>query len=266
MALSPERTSGNLFGPNRDQFGFANDLMARGDYYRAIGEFKRFLYFFPSDSMAAEARLNIAKSLFLARRYDDLIEWRDGMRRSTDNALELDLLEGHSYFRLGRYDVSLPKLAEAGERFENPLNASQACYLAGLSAVRLTKYQLAASLLEQVTEDSPYHSRAESYLGILQSGHTYAVKSPLRAGLLSVIPGLGYAYSEHYQTAIAAFFVDCLLGWAAADAFRDNDTAEGITVSIFALGFYLGSITGSVQTVHRYNKYQYERYQSQFTE
>jgi tetratricopeptide (TPR) repeat protein len=49
--------------PEADQqLGFARALHAEGDYYRAIGEYKRFLYLYPDSPLADEARLAISRS------------------------------------------------------------------------------------------------------------------------------------------------------------------------------------------------------------
>lgn len=51
-----------LCGTESEQLGFANALLAEGDHYRAIGEYKRFLYLYPESPAADEARLAIARA------------------------------------------------------------------------------------------------------------------------------------------------------------------------------------------------------------
>src|ERR671922_1732378 len=50
-------------------FGFAQSLFAAGEYYRAIGEFQRFLFFQPEHPLASEAQLKIGLALFCGERW-----------------------------------------------------------------------------------------------------------------------------------------------------------------------------------------------------
>ena len=51
--------------PRPSLFAFAQSLFTAGEYYRAIGEFQRFLFFQPEHPLAAEAQLTIGLALFL---------------------------------------------------------------------------------------------------------------------------------------------------------------------------------------------------------
>jgi hypothetical protein len=81
-----------------------------------------------------------------------------------------------------------------------------------------------------------------------------------------VIPGLGYAYTGHYGTAVSSVLVNGLLIWAAANAFCDGNGGAGGLFTILGSGFYLGNITGSAQSAVRYNEYHMERFYGQFSE
>jgi hypothetical protein len=124
----------------------------------------------------------------------------------------------------------------------------------------------AVPLFLAVEESSPYWSKASGYAQALESNRPVPRKSPVLGGTLAVVPGLGYAYAEHFGTALAALAVNGLLWWATLDAFDDGHEAAGATYSVLAVGFYLGNIVGAVQSVDRYNAYQAEFYQSQFPE
>jgi hypothetical protein len=80
------------------------------------------------------------------------------------------------------------------------------------------------------------------------------------------MPGLGYAYTGHYGTAVSAALVNGLLIWAAADAFSDANRGAGSFYAMLGLGFYIGNITGSAQSAVRYNEYRMGRFYDQFPE
>jgi TolA-binding protein len=49
---------------NSNQFAFAEDRFNEGDYYRAITEYKRFIFFYPQDKLAEKSTFRIAESYF----------------------------------------------------------------------------------------------------------------------------------------------------------------------------------------------------------
>lgn len=81
-------------------------------------------------------------------------------------------------------------------------------------------------------------------------------KSPRTAALLSVVPGLGYAYAGHKQTALSAFVVNSLLTYATYSSFQSRNYGMGVLTGVFNLSFYIGNIYGSVKSAKRYNQSQ----------
>ena len=250
----------------REQLGFASHLAAEGDYFRAIGEYKRFLYVCPGDTNRADAAYQVGRCYFQAGRYGDVLEWRNTAQLDSRRSTEASLLVGHALFRLTTYYRALAELEPLTRSDSGMQSANQARYLAGLSLVRLDRGPEAVPLFLAVEESSPYWSKARGYAQALESNRPVPRKSPVLGGTLAVVPGLGYAYAEHFGTALAALVVNGLLWWATLDAFDDGHEAAGATYSIFAVGFYLGNIVGTVQSVDRYNAYQAEFYRSQFPE
>ena len=86
------------------------------------------------------------------------------------------------------------------------------------------------------------------------------------AAVLAIVPGLGYAYTEHYGTAVASALINGLLGWATVDAFSDGRSGAGGFYAVLVAGFYVGNITGSAQSAVRYNDYELERFYARFPE
>jgi hypothetical protein len=245
---------------------FAEHLRREGDYYRAIGEYKRLLFECPAESLQRDAAVGIAESYFLAGRYREADDWSRSRPAREVGGIQLPLLAGHSLFRMHDFDGASAALGSIADTCGPGLECSQANYLAAVSLIRLERGQAARPYLLAVDEASPYRDRARRYAAALTEASSYPTKRPVVAGALGVVPGLGYAYCEHYGTAVASLVVNGLLAWATIDAFDDGDDAAGFTFSIFAVGFYLGNIVGSVQSAHRYNAYQSELFQARFQE
>jgi putative component of membrane protein insertase Oxa1/YidC/SpoIIIJ protein YidD len=102
-----------------------------------------------------------------------------------------------------------------------------------------------------------YNQLAETNLGILDQRLPLRHKSPTTAGLLSIVPGAGYAYTGHTQTAISAFLLNGLLGYATYSSIDNGNYGLGILTGIFNLAFYIGNISGAVRSAHRFNDNQW---------
>lgn len=73
------------------------------------------------------------------------------------------------------------------------------------------------------------------------------------AGVLGIIPGAGYLYSGHKETAFSAFITNLAFGYAAKQAFDHGNQALGGLLAYLTLGWYAGSIYGSVKTAQMTN-------------
>ncbi len=63
IVLDPER-----------QFQFAEQYLQRGEYYRAIGEYERFIYLFPLSDKVELARYRIGLSYLRGNQYKEAIQ------------------------------------------------------------------------------------------------------------------------------------------------------------------------------------------------
>jgi len=255
-----------LSGDCRAQISFADALRGEGDYYRAITEYKRALHFCDDDSLSARARAGVGETLFEAGRYELVVDWYREL--GTDNARfpYAELLAGRSLFRLGRYDGAIGLLSPLHGRQAPSVQTGEASYYVGLSQIRIGEFRQAEESLSLVGDASSRSDKARRYLERLRSEPRPGRKSAGVAAALAVVPGAGYAYAEHYGTAVASLLINGLLGWATVDAFRDGNDGAGGFFAVLGVGFYVGNITGSAQSADRYNTYQEERFQAMFPE
>ena len=79
-------------------------------------------------------------------------------------------------------------------------------------------------------------------------------KSPDLAGVLAVFPGAGYLYTHRHQDALIALLINGALALAAYESFEDDNEALGGLLSLVGIGFYGGSIFGSIASAHKYNR------------
>ncbi len=76
------------------------------------------------------------------------------------------------------------------------------------------------------------------------------------AGVLSIIPGAGYAYTGHTQTAISSLIINGLLTYATYSNFKKENFGMGLLTGVFNLSFYIANIYGSAKSANRFNQQQ----------
>lgn len=252
--------------PANPMASFAEHLYQEGDYYRAITEYKRVLHFVAADSLREYATLRIGQSLFLADKHILVMEWFSDLTPKYNNDLEYRLIYARSLYALGRHESVIAALDTITTVEADPILLSQSRYYTGMSHVRLERPEAAVTSFEEVGQESPFYDRALHNIDLIGEYSDYPTRDPVLAGVLGIVPGLGYVYSGHPYTGLASMALNGLLAWATIDAFEDGDTAEGITFSIFASGFYLGNIFGSYKSAERFNEYQSRGFQERFDE
>jgi hypothetical protein len=75
---------------------------------------------------------------------------------------------------------------------------------------------------------------------------------------MGLIPGLGYAYTEHWQSAVSALVINGLLTYATIRSIHNDQDRQGAYWGAITLAWYSGSIYGSVKSAERYNRVQDE--------
>lgn len=84
-------------------------------------------------------------------------------------------------------------------------------------------------------------------------------KSLIVGGLLGLVPGLGYAYSGEYASAVRSLLMNALCIWGIVE-FAEREQWAGVAVVGFAgLTFYSGSVYGGVDAAYRYNQRRLKR-------
>ncbi|OPX40309.1 MAG: hypothetical protein B1H13_07790 [Desulfobacteraceae bacterium 4484_190.3] len=94
----------------REQFHFANDLMERGEYDRAILEYERFIHFFPEDKAVSTARFLMGLCSMKRGKYEKARETFQEIIADPYDSLSVEkalFLMGESYYRQG-----IPREAE----------------------------------------------------------------------------------------------------------------------------------------------------------
>lgn len=157
-----------------------------------------------------------------------------------------------SYFLSGYYSKAF-KAAETYSSYDSLSDESYKYhFIKGLSCLGQNKEDIARSAFDSSALHGLSVNGTDIDYAKEQLSHT---KSPAVGGVLSaVLPGSGYLYAGKPSTALTSFIVNGLFIWSAVEMFSDRKYAVGGTISFIGIGWYLGNIKGSINSVESYNK------------
>lgn len=88
----------------------------------------------------------------------------------------------------------------------------------------------------------------------IEEGEKVNYKSRSLAGILSIVPGLGYMYAGHKRTGLTSLLINGVLAYTAVESFKNNNIGVGVLSSLFSASFYIGNLSGSKKSADRYNE------------
>ena len=181
-----------------------------------------------------------------------LFEYEDKCPKEYKSNNELLLQVALIHHKLGNFD----KVIELNTKSFNDTYKPKIILLNGLTYAKKDNWENSFYSFEKLSKYKPYQQMADVNKNISQKALDFKYKSPKLAGLLSIIPGLGYAYTGHKQTALTAFLVNSLIGYATYTNIKNANYGMGILTGVFNLSFYLGNIYGGIKSAKRYNEQQ----------
>ena len=250
--------SGEMIIRSDDQFRFARQYMTKGEYSRAIGEFDRFIYFFPDDKKVPEVRYLIGVCYLKQEKYEKAREVFNSVSKEysgTNLAEKAILLTGESYYRQG-----LPKEAETYFKkiiTDYPVSelTEEALYRLGWIGLKTYRWQEASRVFSSIESSSPLYIHSLDLAQRALRGEDLPYKDPKVAGLMAgVVPGLGHVYCHRYRDGMVALLLNGLFIWAASEAFEEDQDVLGGILCFFEAGWYAGNIYSAVNSAHKFNR------------
>lgn len=238
---------------------FADWLLQKGDPYRAIGEYERFRFLAPSSPFDEVVRYRIALAYLVGEQYE--MAGSLAARLSEDQAADPEvreaawLLGGRALYGLKLYPAADAHLSEfLGQERRTPLARGWAAYQ--LAWVRLKAWDFQASLepLAKVPPGTPWSDAAQAMRAELSRGVTVPYRSPVVAGLLSIVPGLGHFYLGQFGTGVSAMLWNGAFGWGLYETIRAQQWGLTVLLGLFEALWYTGTIFGAVAGAHRFNR------------
>ncbi|HEX7535206.1 MAG TPA: tetratricopeptide repeat protein [Syntrophales bacterium] len=239
------------------QFSFAEVLLAEGDYYRAISEYKRFVYFFPENKLVETCNYRIGECYYRAKRWQ---EAREAFTTFIKQYPVSPLIPGALYLK-GMAEKQLRRYTDALSTFERVIKstssefADKAVYQSAIIYIEMEDWQKARETFSLVPKDSQLSESASIMASELLHIDDLPKKSPVTAGTLAaILPGAGHLYTERPTDALVAFLLNGAFIFGAIELFSHENYIAGGIVTFFELGWYTGNIYSAVSSAHKYNK------------
>jgi tetratricopeptide (TPR) repeat protein len=237
--------------------GLGDYFFEDGDFYRAITEYRRFLFFFPESLRAEEARWKIASSYFQGKKWDEALSAADDLLRkhpSSPWAPEAILLKGRCWMEKKEFAQARYHFLRAQEIAAGTGVSQEAQWQAAVTYLREERWKEAAAEFRKVDPGSKLYPRADHWAKGLEGMDEFPQKSPTTAGVLAVLPGAGHLYCERYRDAGIALVLNAAFIWGMVEAFKHENYVVGGILTFFELGWYSGNIYSAVSSAHKYNR------------
>ncbi|MBI3330083.1 MAG: tetratricopeptide repeat protein [Nitrospinae bacterium] len=243
---------------------FADALFAAGDYFRAITEYKRFLFLYPTHPRAGQVHLQIGRSHLRGQEWEDARETFQAMVRqhpADDVGREAAFLMGETAYLQGHYPQAILELRHLAERDAQTPAGQKARYRLGWSYLRARQWAEAVQAFEAVDPVHPLFPSAHSLTEAARQASELPHRSPALAGALSlVIPGTGHFYTGRFRDGVMALLLNGAFLAAGIEAVTAGNEAAAGLLFFFEAAWYSGSVYGAVNAAHKYNRDQEERW------
>lgn len=257
-------TSGNPLTDADQVLAFADALFNEGDYYRAITEYKRFLFMHPGDARAGRVQLQVGLAYRQAQQWEDARQTFEALsQQHPDPAIRARAayLIGDTSYRQGRYAQAIEDLQAVLEQYGQTAVGEQARYLLGWSHLRARQWPQATQSFEAVDTTSPLSLSSQALAAAARDADHLPRKSPALAGLMSaVIPGTGHFYTGRWRDGTIALLLNGAFLAAGIEAVSAGNEAAAGLLLFFEAAWYSGTIYGAVNAAHKHNRDLEERW------
>ncbi|MCX5906547.1 MAG: outer membrane protein assembly factor BamD [Deltaproteobacteria bacterium] len=262
-ALAEDRSPGLYIDENL-QMNLGDYFFKDADYYRAVTEYKRFLFLFPQSSRTEEVLWKITQSYFHGRKWDEANLAADevlkGFPESARKA-EVFLLKGFIFREKKEYSRSRTFFQKAVETTGSRLLRDEAHKQIALTYLQEDNWPEAAKAFREIDPLSPLYPRSDFFARGLEHAGEVPQKSPAIAGsLAAVLPGAGHVYVNRYRDALVAFLLNGAFIWGMVESFEHKNYVVGGILTFFELGWYSGNVYSAISSAHKYNQQQKKEY------
>jgi len=235
-------------------FDFGLNLFEHKEYFRAISEFQRFIFFNPKNRLEQDAKFYIGVSYFQAYRYYDAIESFEPLIKSKKYKIPAYFFMGDSAFYVQQYDRAYQYYHKIYENADSIMIQQKALFKTTWPLLFQHKFSDVLSVYDKI--DVNRNLDLPNMREVVGDLKDFKGLSPWLAGTMSaVIPGAGQFYDKRPGDGFVAFLTVGLLTAGSYFLWNDYNYKEiAVAVSITDIFFYLGNVYSAFSSAHKYNR------------
>jgi len=221
-----------------EQFNFAKKLFEEENYFDAVTEFNRLLFFDESNKYSFESNYLIGLSYKYGGKFSDaLIHFSIAEMHSSTTAEEfncrIEIIKINILRRTTYKAVALLDSLANDPEFKN--KSDEINYWRGWAYIFSDDWERAATTFSEI--------RADHQLVILCDSIDNSLYNPELAMYLSIAPGAGQFYTGEYVSGLISIGWNVLWGYLTIDAFIEDRVFDGLLIgSLLWWRFYSGNI------------------------
>lgn len=253
----------NLNPGSDQQYNYADSLFEAIDYPAAIVEFKRFIFFFKDDKRVIIAEYKIGQSYFYNRNYEEALDYFTQIQKKSalnEIGFKSGLMISRIYEKLNDVLSAIDTLQDMLRMTQEVNQRDKIFYQLGWLYVESGDVKQGRYFFDSITTPGQLYFKINPFSEQLDQQKNIPQKSPMIAGLLSVIPGGGYLYCGRYNDALISFVINSALIYGAYESFNEDLPVLGGIITFIELGFYAGNVYGGISSAHKYNKAEYSKF------
>ena len=263
LIISAPVKAGNVPSEKEKILDFADYLFETKEYYRAITEYTRFIFFFPDDPLVKMARLKIAYAYQKGEQWSDALRLFDALRQdyAAQEIGQEAFFQSAETLRLQKdHQPAIQRYRLFIKNYPEDEQTNTAFFRIGCIQLELQEWLEAAGSFRKVKPHSRFFLEADHLAEEAKKLPLLPLKKPALAGILSAtIPGSGQIYAQRYRDGISAFLVNGGFVWGIAEAFHQDQTSLGAILLFIELGWYAGNIYSAVNSTKKYNQQKIEK-------
>ncbi len=244
---------------------YADALADDGDYYRAISEYKRVLFYFPQYDKKNWVYLQIGRMYYLGGRYEPAKDYLVPLTVDSVKEPQLPFYARNflalTYYENNEFINSQRLFAELAGKKQSVVKPLDYRIYQILSSAQLNKFtdakNLAIAEQKKLKGDDKevYKDFFKRSIKVLDKAEHLSYKSSSWAIFWSAIfPGAGHLYLSQYDNALVSFLLVSGAGLLAADGFINERIVQAGIFTTLGTGFYIGQIYSSFRGVRKFNR------------
>ena len=227
---------------------FINQLINKEEYYPALLEIERLLFSNQGDHQLYKLKLLCHRGL---KEYEEgIFEYEvtfpDTIKKNTELQMQAAIL----YYCTNNFSNAINLTEKIRRDTVSFPDVQKANALYGILSAQNEEYENSLSCFNQNAGTSSFNQQS---IDIIKQMMKQKKKNPTMARMLSIIPGAGYLYTQHKGSALTAFLVNSLLGYATYTSIKKQNYGVAGVCGFLSLSFYIGNINGAGRSAIRYN-------------